>query len=100
MTYYLISDVGTQWFHYLISTDGNKVQFYCDISTSLASTPYLTNIYRREMHFGYRKFETIGQMQTGPFGGWTISEREFAHIKRMADLEKGVMEYNKLAEVS
>ncbi len=100
MTYYLISDVGTQWFHYLISTEGDKVIEYADVSTPVGSTPYLCNIYRREMYFGYRQFETIGQMQRGPFYGWTISDAEFARVRRLVQLETWVNEYKILAEVA
>ena len=104
MTYYLITDVGTQWFSYVIATEGGEVHESHSLSNlNCHKIPFFSNIYEREIHFGDRKFKSIlgGEWSNqGPWYGWSISKTEFERIRRLVELEPSVREFNKLGELS
>jgi hypothetical protein len=100
MTYYLITDMGTQWFHYLVSKDGEKIVDVHDMSPiNRADSTLLSNIYGREPVHGLPDFHD-GRLINGGgmFGGWSISELEFGRIKRMLELAPAVSEFNKIKD--
>lgn len=100
MTYYLITDTGTQWFHYLISKDGEKVVDVYDMSplNPIKST-LLSNIYGRET---MEKWLTLRDSRLilggGDFGAWSISKLEFDRILRMLELAPAVKEFEQLKD--
>ncbi len=96
MTYYLVTDGGTQWFHYLISKHEGKVVDVHDMSPIKGDSTLLSNIYAREpiQHFPDVR---DGRMTGSLFGGWSISKLEFDRIKRMLELVPSIREYAQLA---
>ena len=100
MTYYLLTDTGTQWFHYLVSKDGETVKEAHDMRdlNHLQST-LLHNIYSRELTGKSLKIQDSRMCSgCGDFYGWTISELEFGRIKRLLELSLAVQEFNKLKD--
>ena len=99
MRYYLVSDVGTQWFHYLISkTDTEVVEVHDMHPLHAIKSTLLSNIYAREPISKWLELRH-GRLALGggDFGGWTISELEFNRIKRLLELAPAVDEFHKLA---
>lgn len=100
MTYYLLTDTGTQWFHYLVSKDGETFKEVFDMRdlNHLQST-LLANIYDRELmdrNLPVTDYRIV--MGCGGFYGWTISYLEFSRIKRLLELSPAIQEFNKLKD--
>jgi hypothetical protein len=101
MTYYLVNDMGTQWFHYAVFLDSTKKLVDALDMRDFVRVPstLLSNIYGREfvtepLYLHDSRLVNSG----GTFGGWTISELEFNCIKRMVELMPGVQEFNKIKD--
>ncbi len=94
--YYLITDVGTQWFHYLVKDVVSPDEMFHDYTVlevpNNLSGPFLGNIYGRELNFTYKKFP----IREDYYYGWSLSEKEFGRIKRLIELQSKVDEYNRL----
>ncbi len=100
MTYYLITDTGTQWFHYLISKDGDKVIDVHDMSPiNHVKSTLLSNIYGREsIAKGLNLQDGRLNPGSGDFYGWTISRLEYDRIKRLLELAPAVKEFEKVKD--
>lgn len=99
MRYYLVSDIGTQWFHYLIAkTETEVVEVYDMSAINGIKSTLLSNIYDREPIEKWLKLNDHRlSLGGGDFVGWTISELEFNRIKRLIELAPAVDESFKLA---
>lgn len=104
MTYYLITDAGTQWFHYMVSKDGDRLVDVFDMAplNPIRST-LLANIYAREpigstMATWLRFHDSRLSLGGGDFGGWSISALEFNRIKRLLELVPAVREFEKVKD--
>ncbi len=100
MTYYLITDIGTQWFHYLVSKQEDVLVEVHDMrDLQGVKSTLLSNIYGREPA---EKWLTLRDSRLslggGDFYGWSISALEFNRIKRLLELTPAVKEFEKVKD--
>ena len=95
--YYLVVDSGTQWFRAIIETheDSNRVIQQKDLPSMVEGTPFVSNVFYREVHFRYQKFDGINS-NLCPCYGWTISKFEYDRISQLIDLSYYVQKFNEL----
>jgi hypothetical protein len=101
MTYYLVTDIATQWFQYSVSLDSTKkVVDVIDLRDFVrVPSTLLSNIYGREAITESLRLQDYRLVNSGgDFYGWTISELEFNRIKRMVELMPAVQEFNKIKD--
>jgi len=88
--YYLIIDNSVQWFCYIITVNNDKIIETYAVDSNIKG-PYLKSIFSRELHFSNRQFKPQGSIDT--YYGWTISETEYNHIKKLIELYPKYIEY-------
>lgn len=103
MTYYLITDAGTQWFHYMVSKESDKLVDVFDMAPiNCVKSTLLSNIYGREpVGSTMNTFLTFSDIRLDGhslFGGWSISRLEFDRIKRLLELAPAVKEFNQIKD--
>ena len=101
MTYYLITDAGTQWFHYMVAKEnGVCVDVYDMSPLNHVKSTLLSNIYGRESIGGFIEFKHSRLINGGgsDFGGWSISQLEFDRINRLLELAPAVAEFEKVKD--
>jgi len=95
--YYLITDISTQWFSYIICFDNEKVKESHDLrEINNIESFLLYNIYNREIHFSRRSFNINGSSES--YYGWSISKHEFELIKRLIEYKPIVDLFNKIKD--
>jgi len=90
--FYLIHDNSVQWFTKIIEIDDkdeNKIWQCYDVPNGI-NGPFLNSICERELHFTNRTF------YNDSYFGWTISKKEFEHLKSLVELYPKYLEYIKL----
>ena len=105
MKYYLITDIGTQWFTYIVSArelPPSKTRIRrCNITSFLKldlgmHSNFINNIQSREPNFMLAEF--LGWIESGDYYGWALSEKEFDTIKEMIYIYPTVEKFNKLSK--
>jgi hypothetical protein len=96
LKYFLVNDVPTQWFTFLLSTDpdGKVVESY-QIHTQISGGPIDEIFQSREPDFGDRQFDVQGA-SCNHFYGYNLVKSQYEKIKRAAQLFPLVQEYKNL----
>ncbi len=98
MKYYLVTDVGTQWFSYLVSVHDGQTIDCLEVPNDLDGS-LLRNIYGREQVDQWMNLRHGGMvLGGGSFGGWSVSRLEFDRIKRLIELTPAVVEFNRIRD--
>lgn len=101
--YALVFDSGFQWLSYVIKYELLQTAYdrywtleYHSISKRISNTEFACNIFARPIEFYH-----LGINVNGLYGvdGWHISEKDFNRLAEMANIEKYLDQFDRLAKI-